>query len=280
MTKLFVGNLPFSVTSEQLSKKFEKYGTGLVVGHPRSKGFGIVTCSGSVDAAIAEFNGTDWNGRSIIVRRDKDKAGITEKGGRGLFVSPIPEDFQLDEFKALLQQAGSVDDIFIPSYNNKPKNFALVTMSSEADAEHAIEVLNNVEFQGAQLTVHYDKKFRDDARTNPKEHKAYAREGERAKPRVTAASNNISLFVGNLAYSTSWQSLKDLFSQYGPVVRANINLDYDGKPKGNGIVIMASLEDAEKAIDNLNEYTLDGRAIRVKMDGKIITGPRIRVSNV
>jgi RNA recognition motif-containing protein len=73
--KLFVGNLPFSVTNETLKAAFAKFGevseAVIIVNkfNNRSKGFGFVTFTNDAeaDAAIAEMNGKDMEGRKLTV---------------------------------------------------------------------------------------------------------------------------------------------------------------------------------------------------------------------
>lgn len=72
------------------------------------------------------------------------------------------------------------------------------------------------------------------------------------------------LFVGGLSWDTTEQSLQNFFSQAGSVVSASVITDrYTGKSKGFGFVEMATPEEAEKAKQELNGQTLDGRAIAV-----------------
>lgn len=74
-TKLFVGNLPWSVTDEQLKELFSPAGTvvsAMVIKNKftgRSKGFGFVEMEGeeAAQAAIAKFNGYEMEGRKLIV---------------------------------------------------------------------------------------------------------------------------------------------------------------------------------------------------------------------
>jgi RNA recognition motif-containing protein len=74
----------------------------------------------------------------------------------------------------------------------------------------------------------------------------------------------MQLYVGNLDYGTTDQSLKDLFSTYGEVVSAKIIMDRDtGRSKGFGFVEMAAKNDGIKAISNLNGQELNGRSIKV-----------------
>ncbi len=105
-SKIYVGNLPFSATSESLNEMFSKFGTvdsaKIVMDRDtgRSKGFGFVEMSSADEAAAAieKLNGTDAGGRSLVVNearpmeprtggfgggRGGDRGG--DRGGRGGF---------------------------------------------------------------------------------------------------------------------------------------------------------------------------------------------------
>ena len=81
---IYVGNLPFSATEDELKKAFSKYGevssvqiiTDRATGRP--KGFGFVTMENQTeaDAAISGLNETSLDGRNIIVNQARPK---TEK---------------------------------------------------------------------------------------------------------------------------------------------------------------------------------------------------------
>ncbi len=72
------------------------------------------------------------------------------------------------------------------------------------------------------------------------------------------------LYVGNLPYSATDQTLHETFSQCGTVDSANMITDRDtGQSKGFGFVEMSSNSEAQKAIQELNGSTLDGRQIKV-----------------
>ena len=74
----------------------------------------------------------------------------------------------------------------------------------------------------------------------------------------------MQLYVGNLDYGTTDQSLKDLFAEYGEVVSAKIIMDREtGRSKGFGFVEMAVKNEGIKAISNLNGQELNGRNIKV-----------------
>jgi len=72
------------------------------------------------------------------------------------------------------------------------------------------------------------------------------------------------LFVGNLSYTVDDNQLKGLFEQAGTIVSATVITDkYSGRSKGFGFVEMSTMEEAQKAIDTLNGYELDGRKLNV-----------------
>ena len=95
-TKLYVGNLPFQTTSDDLRDHFAQAGnveSAQVVEDRmtgRSRGFGFVemTSPEEAAAAIEQFNGKDFNGRNLTVnearpRTDRGQGGYGGGGNRG-----------------------------------------------------------------------------------------------------------------------------------------------------------------------------------------------------
>ena len=74
------------------------------------------------------------------------------------------------------------------------------------------------------------------------------------------------LYVGNLSYDTTEDSLRTQFAKAGTVVAVDIIKDRDtGRMKGFAFVTMNSDEEAQNAIKILNEKMLDDRAIKVNV---------------
>lgn len=72
------------------------------------------------------------------------------------------------------------------------------------------------------------------------------------------------LYVGNLSYSVTDESLKEYFSQAGVVESASIITDkMTGRSKGFGFVEMSTDEEAQKAIEMFNGKELDSRPLTV-----------------
>jgi RNA recognition motif-containing protein len=89
--KLYVGNLSFRVTSEDLQEYFAGAGTvesaNIVMDREtgRSRGFGFVEMASDEDAnnAIAQFNGQEYDGRSMVVNEARPREDGGGRGGYG-----------------------------------------------------------------------------------------------------------------------------------------------------------------------------------------------------
>lgn len=72
------------------------------------------------------------------------------------------------------------------------------------------------------------------------------------------------LYVGNLSYSTTDESLNGAFAAFGTVESARVIMDREtGRSKGFGFVEMASDDDAQKAVAGMDGQALDGRNLKV-----------------
>lgn len=77
------------------------------------------------------------------------------------------------------------------------------------------------------------------------------------------------IYISNLPYTVGWQDLKDLFRQAarnGAVIRADVHVGPDGRPKGSGIVAFEHPDDARNAIQQFNGYDWQGRPLEVRED--------------
>jgi len=74
------------------------------------------------------------------------------------------------------------------------------------------------------------------------------------------------LFIGSLAFSTSTERLRELFTEVGAVESAAVVMDRDtGRSRGFGFVEMATAEEASQAVQRFNGHELDGRQLKVEM---------------
>ena len=73
-----------------------------------------------------------------------------------------------------------------------------------------------------------------------------------------------NIFVGNLSFGATEDSVRTMFEAYGSVDRVSIVIDRDtGRAKGFGFVEMSANDDADRAIAELNGRELDGRALNI-----------------
>ena len=144
--------------------------------------------------------------------------------------------------------------------DGRSRGYALVEMSSPDEAERAINNLNGVLCDGRDVRIKYNSRRQNAA---PGAGSSGVRGGGAGgyQPRVPGAS----IYVGNLSWDVSWQTLKDTFSAYQPEY-SDVKKGYDGRSRGWGIVRFASPEMAQRAITEMDGAVVEGRAIEVRLD--------------
>lgn len=86
--KLYVGNLPFSATEDQVKEFFGQFGQILSVkiimdrATGRSRGFCFVEME-NADAAMAELNGKEFDGRKLMINEAREREERGPRGGGG-----------------------------------------------------------------------------------------------------------------------------------------------------------------------------------------------------
>eukprot|EP00210_Caulerpa_lentillifera_P007282 g6962.t2 len=112
---------------------------------------------------------------------------------------------------------------------------------------------------GRPLMVREDREDRDV--------KNYQQETARGEHLDHNNSRNCQIVVHGIPFKFTWRELKDFFNQsVGGAAHADIVLGHDGRSRGWGTVRFESPEAAQKAIEVLNDTTLEGRRIGVKFD--------------
>ena len=76
----------------------------------------------------------------------------------------------------------------------------------------------------------------------------------------------MNIYVSNLSFDTTSESLKELFAKYGETTSANIITDRGtGFSRGFGFVEMPDKNEGQKAIEELNETEFEGKTINVNV---------------
>ena len=175
--KLYVGNLSWDVTWQDLKDHFKQCGNVVradVVDGPdgRSKGYGLVEYSDWRDAnrAMTTLNDTVINGRQIFVREDRESgvnsnansnANSSQQGvGRvnKLYVGNLSWDVTWQDLKDHFKQCGNVvrADV-VDGPDGRSKGYGLVEYSDWRDAIRAMMTLNDTVINGRQIFVREDR---------------------------------------------------------------------------------------------------------------------------
>jgi len=268
---VYIGNLNFSSTRDQISELFAEKGISAlnvampmnqnmideVTGMPKSKGFCFVDVESEdmISAAVEAFNNIDLDGRSIRVNKLLPKEEVQQKqnkrdknfvpdGQKKLYVGNLSFDATYDDIKNIFGEFGEVRDLYIPMRDDKPRGFCFITMDS-ADSDSAMAELDGVDFMGRPLVVNEPLKF-----------------GEKPPARPSRAKQ-FKLYVGNLSFYTTKETLQGVFEEFGEVYDCYLPTDPNtDQPRGFGFITMEQA-DGEVAINELDGLELDGRFIRV-----------------
>ncbi|KAJ5306799.1 hypothetical protein PENANT_c003G08153 [Penicillium antarcticum] len=163
---VYVGNLFFDVTAEDLRSKFEQFGVvenSVVVHDSRglSKGFGYVTFSATEEAAnaIRGGNETIFEGRQITVQFANTvyRAQSEERPSLTLFIGNIPYELTDQDLQNLFEDIKGVDDIRVPvdRRTGLPRGFAHVDFIDQLSATDGKEKLSRRAPYGRKLNVSY-----------------------------------------------------------------------------------------------------------------------------
>ena len=204
----------------------------VLTGHDgRSKGCGVVEYATVEEAAgaVASLNNTDLQGRPIFVREDREKEGGGGAkprgggGGTGVYVGNLAYEVAWQDLKDHMRDAGEVVHAEVMTmHDGRSKGCGVVKFETAAGARAAIETLNDTELKGRQIFVREDREQGGGGGGGgPK------REGDggyqagyqqqRGGGGGRGGYGNLSVYVGNLAYDTSWQNLKDHMRAAGNV---------------------------------------------------------------
>jgi RNA recognition motif-containing protein len=165
-SKLYVGNLSYDVSWQDLKDHFKQAGNVIRAdvltdsSTNKSKGCGLIEMSSSAEAqtAISELNDTELRGRLIFVREDREAEAADDDAAK-LYVGNLAWSVQWQNLKDHFKQVGRVlrADV-ITDREGKSKGFGLVTMGSAEEAERAIAELSDTELMGRNIVVREDRR--------------------------------------------------------------------------------------------------------------------------
>uniref|UniRef100_A0A8C4YYZ7 Nucleolin n=1 Tax=Gadus morhua TaxID=8049 RepID=A0A8C4YYZ7_GADMO len=240
---LFVKNLPFHCTADDLKEGFES-AVDIRVPEGQSGGNrGIAyiefKTEAEADRMLEVSQGAEVQGRTITVDFVGDKS---QRGGaapcKTLMVNNLSFNATEEALQATFEKATSIR---IPQNNGKPKGFAFVDFENMEDAKAALEEFNNTDIEGRSVRLEF----------------CQSRDGGQAKSGPTKV-----LFVKGLSEDTTDESLREAFQ--GAVSSRVVTDRETGASKCFGFVDFDTEDDAKAAKEAMAEGEVDGT--RVTLD--------------
>lgn len=206
----------------------------------------------------------------------------TSQQDRRVYVGNLSYDVKWHHLKDFMRQAGEVlyaDVLLLP--NGMSKGCGIVEYATREQAQNAVATLSNQNLMGRLVYVREDREAepRFGPPTAARGGGFMGAQGGGGYGGYNAGmqggggggggGGGRQIYVSNLPYTVGWQDLKDLFRQAvrtGTVIRADVHLGPDGRPKGSGIVVFESPDDARNAIQQFNGYDWQGRMLEVRED--------------
>lgn len=187
---------------------------------------------------------------------------------RRVYIGNLSYDVKWHHLKDFMKQAGEVifaDVLLLP--NGMSKGCGVVEYATRDQAKNAISTLNNQTLMGRMIYVREDREREPQfGGMPPGGNSPYGNYHGDSRSASYGTLNSRQLFLQNLPYNIGWQDIKDLFRSAGNVIRADVHLTPDGRPKGTGIVLFETIEEARNAQATFNRYQWQGRTIEVRED--------------
>lgn len=254
--RLIVRNLPWSIKEpDQLSVLFRSYGKVKFVNLPKShtgqlKGFGFVLLRGRKNAekAMQSLNGKEIDGRTIAVdwAVDKDTWQELQKNEQDGEVQDKDHEKladDSDEDSAAASESEQESSEADEDEDEGDDEDGSEDESEEFDENEEYEDISDSEVGGVDL---------EDELPKP------------SKPQYT-------LFIRNLPFSVTDETLKEHFTQFGPIRYARIVIDHETeKPRGTGFVCFVNEEDMIECLKGVPRVRLTQKT-NEKKDGSSIT---------
>jgi len=270
-TNLIINYLPQYVSEARLREMFGKFGE---VEHVKlmldkmtgtSMGYGFVKYvkPESAAEAISAMNGFQMDQKKLRVSYSHPR---TEAN---VYVGNLKPSVTKEQLEKLFQRYGSIIEckILMDHDSGVSKGCGFVKFENVNDAKDAIAGCSGAdlpEYSQRPLTVKFARKHEKPHHPHyPPPHQAPQRFHPNPRPSQPVEYTGYCLFIYNLPQNTTNEDLRTAFGRYGTITSANVKLDYNGSCRGFGFVNFEKKEDAEKAIEGMNNMIYKNRTLKV-----------------
>ncbi|UKZ75435.1 hypothetical protein TrVFT333_003120 [Trichoderma virens FT-333] len=280
-SRLFVRNLPYTTTEEDLHQEFGKFGTLQEVHLPTNasgvrKGFAMVLFedSSNADAVNASVAARLGVAKSEVLDPTSADAGVKQAIAE---TTNFPYGTSMEELRKMFEECGPVLRVLMPPTGT-------IAIIQFAQLNHAKAAFGKMAYRRVKDSVLFLEKapvdlFKKDAVQDQASPVGDQRTGVQklsvdellsSGDKVEEPAETASLFVRNLNFATTTGKLAEAFEPLDGFVSARVKTKIDPKKPGQtlsmgfGFVEFRSKSQAQAALKTMDGYVLDGHALGVK----------------
>ncbi|CAG9575015.1 poly(A)-binding protein 3 [Leishmania major strain Friedlin] len=261
MNNVFVKKLDTAINAKELQAAFSKCGRVLsckvaLDSAGNSKGYGFVqfeTADGT--KAALEMNGSKLGDSEVVVApfvRRVDREAMAAKSFRNIYIKNITASATEADVKAIVEEFGKVDSLFLSEHARFPTKFALVAFEEHQAAVQAIAALNESEESG--LTEKAVKLVVCRALSKSE------RDREKKKAASLYQNHGRNLYIKHLPDDITDDRLREIFEPFGKITSCAIMKEPNGTLKGFAFVCFEDKQHASAALRSLNGHPLEHSA--------------------
>jgi polyadenylate-binding protein len=250
---LYVGDLNPDVTEANLFEIFNQVGSVASIRvcrdaiTRRSLGYAYVNfhTASDADRALESLNNQPIKGRPCRIMWSQRDPSLRKSGKGNIFIKNLDKKIDHKSLFDTFQQFGGILSCKIElDENTDSKGYGYIQFATQDSADKAIDKVNGKMLNGKKVFV---------GSFVPR------------KERIAEAHNKkfTNVFIKNLDDKVDDEHLKNMFTPFGSIKSAVIMRDDQGKTKGFGFVNFENPEEAEAAVEKLNDTEIDGKTVFV-----------------
>jgi len=286
--RVFVGNLPFSMTEDWMKEEFQDCGTVTKIdwlthadtGRFKGALFVSFDSKASADKAVA-LNGKELEGRAMKVeiataRKAAPPGGLAGSGDPGepsssIFCGNLSWSVTEESLRAAFSSCGEISNIKWCEKDGEFRGFCFVDFTSIEDATKAVALAGS-EVAGRPMRINFSKPKAQTPGSGGWKEKPGGGGGRTERPYKPAGAKPdgcLEIFCGNLPWTIDETKIAEFFGKAGATVSGTrwLNDKETGEFKGIGFVAFNDTADVDKAVA-LGGENLEGRPIRIDYAGQ------------
>lgn len=255
MASLYVGDLHPEVTEAMLFEKFSQAGPVLSIRvcrdaiTRRSLGYAYVNFQQPADAerALDTMNFDIMMNKPVRIMWSQRDPSIRRSGAGNIFIKNLDKHIDTKSIYDTFSMFGSILSCKVAGdTEGNSKGYGFIHFETEDSALKAIEKVNGMLLDGKKVFV---GKFQPRA--------------SRMRELGESGQQFTNVYVKNFSDNLDKEKLEELFSKFGPILSSVIMTDAEGKSKGFGFVSFERAEDAEVAVNEMNDFEIPGTEMKL-----------------